>query len=156
MMAVGELALNRTYPAVPASVPAARAALAELALAAGASEDRLDGVRLAASEALTNAVQHAYPDGAGSIYVTGAVTSGELWVLIGDDGCGLRSRAESRGLGLGLVLIAQISDDFSIVTRSSGGTEVRMRFNLKPRAHHARGSVATAVRPACDRFSTTT
>jgi hypothetical protein len=67
--------------------------------------------------------------------------SGELWILISDDGCGLQPRADRPGLGLGLGLISQLSDDCAIVSRASGGTEVRIRFNLVDApAHSARPS----------------
>jgi hypothetical protein len=68
---------------------------------------------------------------------------------------------------MGLALIAEASDDFSIVTRSSGGVEVRMRFRLGPdvsrapaaragrRGGHARGSDASAPFAASPVFSTT-
>jgi anti-sigma regulatory factor (Ser/Thr protein kinase) len=129
-MSRGE-ALNESYPAVPEAVPMARRALAAVAAAAGAAEDRLDEIRLAVSEALTNAVVHAYRAGdAGRLHVTAAVASDELWVLIGDDGRGLHARNDRQGLGLGLSLISGLSDDLSIVTRASGGTEVQMRFDL--------------------------
>ena len=42
--------LSVTYEAKPSSVAAARAALAEFAANAGATEAQVDGVRLAASE----------------------------------------------------------------------------------------------------------
>ena len=122
--------VNETYPATPDSVPEARARVADFALAAGATPTQVDAVRLAASEAVTNAVLHAYRDEPGSIYVNAAVVAGELWVLISDDGCGLEPRPDRPGLGLGLGLISQVSDDFAIVSRASGGTEVRMRFDL--------------------------
>src|SRR3984885_14954540 len=130
-MASGE-ALSESYPAVPESVPMARRALAVVAAAAGAAGERLEEIRLAVSEALTNAVVHAYrnSDG-GRFHVTAAVTSGELWVLIGDDGRGMHAWNDSRGLGIGLSLISGLSDDFAIVTRASGGTEVQMRFDVR-------------------------
>jgi len=128
----GGNALNESYPAVPAAVPLARGALAEMAAVAGAGGERLEEIRLAVSEALTNAVVHAYRDAdAGRFHVTAAVASGELWVLISDDGCGLHAWNDSRGLGMGLSLISRLSDDFAIVTRASGGIEVQMRFDLK-------------------------
>lgn len=130
-MSRGE-ALNESYPAVPEAVPLARRALAAVAAAAGAAGDRLDEIRLAVSEALTNAVVHAYRgDEAGRLHVTAAVAADELWVLIGDDGRGLHAWNDSQGLGIGLSLISGLSDDFSIVTRGSGGTEVQMRFDLR-------------------------
>lgn len=130
-MSVGE-ALNESYPAIPEAVPLARRALVTIAAGAGAAGDRLDEIRLAVSEALTNAVVHAYRTGEpGRLHVTAAVASDELWVLIGDDGHGLHAGNDSPGLGIGLSLISGLSDDFAIVTRASGGTEVQMRFDLR-------------------------
>jgi anti-sigma regulatory factor (Ser/Thr protein kinase) len=124
--------LNESYPAVPEAVPLARRALTDVAARAGAAGERLEEIRLAVSEALTNAVLHAYyDDEAGWFHVTAAVASGELWVLIGDDGRGLHAWNDSSGLGIGLSLISGLSDDFAIVTRASGGTEVQMRFDLR-------------------------
>src|ERR1700759_1965224 len=65
-----------------------------------------------------------------SFAANAAVPAGELWILISDDGCGLQPRTERAGLGLGLGLISEVSDDFAIVSRAAGGTEVRIRFNL--------------------------
>jgi anti-sigma regulatory factor (Ser/Thr protein kinase) len=138
-MSRGE-ALNESYPAVPEAVPLARRALATVAAAAGAAGDRLDEIRLAVSEALTNAVVHAYRGGEpGRLHVTAAVAAGELWVLIGDDGRGLHAWNDSQGLGIGLPLISWLSDDFAIVTRASGGTEVQMRFDLRKTVAEPRG-----------------
>jgi serine/threonine-protein kinase RsbW len=122
--------LNETYEAAPGCVAEARSRLADFAADAGATPEQVEAVRLAASEAMTNSVLHAYRGEPGSIYVNAAVVSGELWILVSDDGCGLKPRADRPGLGLGLGLISQVSDDFAIVSRAAGGTEVRIRFNL--------------------------
>jgi serine/threonine-protein kinase RsbW len=138
-MSRGE-ALNESYPAIPETVPLARRALAAVAAAAGAAGERLEEIRLAVSEALTNAVVHAYRNGeAGRLHVTAAVASGELWVLVGDDGRGLHAWNDSQGLGIGLSLISGLSDDFAIVTRASGGTEVQMLFDLRKAVSRPRG-----------------
>ena len=126
----GAANLSETYPARAEAISEARQALSDFAAAAGADEGQVEAVRLASSEALTNAVVHAYRDQTGTIRVTAAEISGELWVLIADDGCGLEPRADRPGLGLGLGLIARLSDHLAIVPRASGGTEVRMRFKL--------------------------
>ena len=99
---------------------AARAALAEFAANAGASADQVDGVRLAASEAVTNAVLHAYRGEPGQIQVTAALAGRELWILVSDEGGGMQPRADRPGLGLGLGLISQVCDDMAIVPRSAG------------------------------------
>lgn len=151
---------NESYAAVASSVPRARSALVDFAAAAGASQEQVESVQLASSEALTNVVLHAYPAGEGQIHVSAAITCGELWVLIADDGRGLRPRTGSPGLGVGLAIISQAADDFSVVRRSAGGTELRMRFSLRAAAGfrpeaQSRGSRDSATRPASPRFSTT-
>jgi stage II sporulation protein AB (anti-sigma F factor) len=127
--AVGSL--NERYPAVPDSVPRARKELSAFAMGARMTGERLEGVRLVVSEAVSNAVLHAYDREQGEIQITAAVVPGELWILIADEGSGLRAgRSENRGLGLGLGWMAQFSDGLTLLTRSSGGLEVRLRFDL--------------------------
>jgi serine/threonine-protein kinase RsbW/stage II sporulation protein AB (anti-sigma F factor) len=123
-------AISRGYSAVADSVPVARRALVAMALEAGAEADQLEAVALAVSEALTNAVLHAYPDGPGQIRVSAWAAGTELVVVIADDGNGFRAHSERPGLGVGLGLIATLSDEFEIVQLPSGGTEVQMRFWL--------------------------
>jgi stage II sporulation protein AB (anti-sigma F factor) len=123
--------LNERYPAVPDSVPRARKELSAFATAAGVVGEQLEGIRLVVSEAVSNSVLHAYDGEKGEIQVTAAVLPGELWILIADEGAGLRAeRSENRGLGLGLGWMAQFSDGLTLLTRSWGGLEVRLRFEL--------------------------
>jgi anti-sigma regulatory factor (Ser/Thr protein kinase) len=122
--------LSATYLAEPDAVPAARHAVSEFAHHAGADGEQIESIRLATSEALTNSVLHAYRGQPGNVYVTAAVVSHELWVLIADDGRGLEPQTDRPGLGLGLGLISQVTDELAIVPRAAGGTEVRMRFDL--------------------------
>jgi anti-sigma regulatory factor (Ser/Thr protein kinase) len=153
----------RTYDAVPASVPDARHAITAFAAAVGASSEELEDIRLASSEAVTNVVVHAYGDGDGRVHVSAALAGDELWVLVGDDGNGLHAGTSCGGLGMGLALIAELCDSFAVVNRSTGGTEVRMRFALAsvPPAlsdggsQSVRSSMASAARPASSVFSTT-
>lgn len=124
--------LSETYPAVAESIPLARSAVLEFARAIGAGETELEALRLAVSEALTNAVVHAFPSsGPGQIQLTAASAAGELWVLVADDGCGfLHASRNERGHGWGLPLIADASRQFEIAERAGGGTELRMCFPL--------------------------
>jgi anti-sigma regulatory factor (Ser/Thr protein kinase) len=156
--------LSESYPAVPGSLATARRAVVALAVEAGATREQIETIRLATSEALTNAIVHAYGDDPGEIHVTAALASDELWLLVADDGDGLRPHGRGSGLGLGLALIAQACEELTIVKRSTGGTELRMRFRLGAgRAEaeggeaedHPLGSVASASSPASSVFSTT-
>jgi len=76
--------LNRAWPAVPESIAAARSAVAQYASVAGASADVLDAIRVAVSEAFTNAVLHAYPDAdqVGTVDVTAEHTDGVLLIAV--------------------------------------------------------------------------
>lgn len=128
------LYLSESRVADASSVGWARKAVTELAAAAGMQGERLEDVRLAVSEAVTNSVAYAYEGAPGDVHVIAAVVSGELWIVIADDGMGMRRRpSEIRGLGLGLGLMARVSDALTILTRSSGGVEVQMRFQLGER-----------------------
>jgi serine/threonine-protein kinase RsbW len=131
--------MSRGYPAIPGSVPVARRALVAVAEAAGADESQVEAVALAASEALTNVVRHAYPGQPGPIQVSAWTADDALVVVIADHGRGLQPHSEAPGLGVGLALIAKLSDEFEIVQPASGGTEVQMRFSLDPEDRAARG-----------------
>jgi serine/threonine-protein kinase RsbW len=158
MLIPGET-FSESYPAVPEAVPDARNALTSFAQDAGANAEQLQAIRLAASEAVTNAVMHAYLEGEpGTVQVSASYVENELWLLVADAGNGLQPRSNSPGLGLGLALIAQLADEFQILSRGSGGTELRLRFKLatpkRPRpersgrrsdGHQDRGSLSTAL-----------
>ena len=91
----------------------------------------LDAVRLAVSEAVSNVVVHGYRESpAGRFTVAVESQTDELQVTVRDDGCGMHPRADSPGAGLGLPLIAQVSQSFSVSARPEGGTELCMTFPL--------------------------
>lgn len=114
-------------------------AVTQLAIRSGIAGELLDEIRLVVTEAVTNAVRHAYPEptGTDAFHVTAAVVGNELWVLVADDGCGYQTPSRDPGLGLGLTLIAQFSEEYVITERATGGTEVRMRFPMP--AHRESG-----------------
>ena len=124
--------LARAWPAVAASVAEARNAVTAFAEAAGATGDALAAVSLAVSEAVTNAVLHAYLDRPepGKIEVRARREAGSVIVEVADEGRGMLPRTDSPGLGLGLPLIAQMTESLEVHDRRGGGTEIRMAFAL--------------------------
>ena len=140
--------LSESYPAIAGSIPPARLAVTQFATRSGIAGETLEAVRLAVTEAVTNAVRHAYPDRTGAFHVTAAVTGNVLWVLVADDGCGHQTPSQRPGLGWGLTLIANVSEEYVITQRATGGTEVRMRFPIRPAANPRTASCAgRALRP---------
>jgi serine/threonine-protein kinase RsbW len=118
-----ELALE--LPSEPTSVRVARHAVAAVARRNGAPEA---DVKLAVSEAVSNAVTHAFRDrDPGTIIVTARVDRGKLLVTIADDGTGMRPNLESKGLGLGISLITKLAGDVRFDSSDSGLT-VSMSF----------------------------
>jgi serine/threonine-protein kinase RsbW/stage II sporulation protein AB (anti-sigma F factor) len=93
------------------------------------SEERVGDVKLAVSEAATNAVVHAYRGGPiGAITATARVEDSRLRIVISDDGVGMAPRVDSPGFGLGLPLIAALADEVEVVSSEKGGTEVVIVF----------------------------
>jgi serine/threonine-protein kinase RsbW len=120
-------------PAVPASVPRLRRGVERFAARLGARDRVLAAVRLAVSEALTNAVTHAYLDAdtPGPLTVNAWTYPGILYIAVSDAGRGMKPRPDSPGIGLGLALIAQMADDVEVSDRPDRtGVTVRMRFAL--------------------------
>ena len=126
--------LSLSWPAVAASIGAARHALGHFAARAGADAERSRDVTLAVDEAVTNVVLHAYRHQAepGTVHVTAENGSGTIDVVVADDGQGMFPRLHSPGLGLGLPLIRCLTDGFDIQERKTGGTELHMAFAMEP------------------------
>jgi anti-sigma regulatory factor (Ser/Thr protein kinase) len=114
-------------------VPVARHELAQFAADVGARREKVEAVRLAASEAVTSIVLHVEDPAAGRVRVDADATGTALEVQVAEDAVGLRPRFDVPGLGLGLALIAHASDQFDVVKRAGGRTELRMRFGLDGR-----------------------
>ena len=124
--------------AVPASVPALRGAIAEYASAEGVGEPLLSSIKLAVSEAVTNAVLHAYVGGdPGPVRLAAWLDAGCLLVEVSDDGAGMMPRLDSPGLGVGLPFIADTADSLDITSSPHGGAHLRMTFALQRAAQHA-------------------
>lgn len=92
----------------------------------------LSDVKLAVSEACANAVVHAYPPGeAGLLDLELSALTGHIEIVVRDHGGGMMPRADSPGLGVGLPLMASLSESLELSNRADGGTEVRMSFALR-------------------------
>ena len=118
----------------PDEVGHARRAATRFAHENDVANPPLEDMALAISEALTNIVLHAYRDAEpGTFSMTVDVKPAEqrVQVLIRDSGAGVAPRPDSTGLGLGLPLIAQVTESFELHDGPDGvGTEVRMTFKV--------------------------
>jgi anti-sigma regulatory factor (Ser/Thr protein kinase) len=128
--------LHQSMEAVPAAVPTLRGAVAAFLGDAGVGEPLLTSAKLAVSEAVTNAVMHAYVGAPqpGAVSVAATFEDGSLLVEVSDDGSGMMPRLDSPGLGVVLPLIADTADTLDIGNSPHGGTLLRMTFRVPERA----------------------
>lgn len=118
-------------PAEPANVGMLRRELSGALQPLEMTAPRLADVMLVVSEALTNAALHAYVGMAGGpVALVASVSSGSLRVTVTDEGRGMVPRTDSPGLGLGLGVIARLTDGFEITNPGGRGTEVCVSFAL--------------------------
>jgi serine/threonine-protein kinase RsbW len=122
--------LELTLPARPENVAVARHAIGGFADVLDMPDQTLADVKLAVTEACTNVVVHAYPDGEGPMTLRATVRDALLRVVVADVGRGILPRADSPGLGLGLPLIATLAESLELDTGSDEETQVRMTFRL--------------------------
>ncbi len=130
-----ETALMLQLSATAESVGAARRAVAAYCARLGAARPLTDRVMLSVSEAVTNALVHAYrhvaEPSAERIELEARLHHEALIVIVRDFGCGMAPRLDSPGLGLGLPLIAASTSSVQIDTPPEGGcTEISMQFAL--------------------------
>lgn len=121
-----------TLPARAENVAVVRHAMGGLGDALDVPDQVLADIKLAVTEACTNCVVHAYPDAEGPMAVSAAVRGRKLTVVVADEGRGIVPRADSPGLGLGLPLIATLAASLELgaAQQGTGGSEVRMTFDL--------------------------
>ncbi len=118
-------------PARPQSITPLRQAVVGYAESCGASERRREDIALAVSEAVSNAVLHAYVGRqvAGAVGVEAWIQGSRLVVVVFDEGHGMSQRDDSPGLGLGLGLIERMTDGLELEDMRPG-LRVRMTFAI--------------------------
>lgn len=120
-----------SMPARAEGVGVVRQALAGLADALDYDHSTLGDMKAAVTEACTNVVLHAYArqDVEGALEIDVVTDPEQLTVVVRDHGQGITAaRRQDPSLGLGLPLIAALSDACEVRPGQRGGTEVEMSF----------------------------
>ena len=121
--------LDLEMPAVAASARVLRQTLRRLAIDSGLDDDRTFSLLVAAGEAISNAIEHAYGLKDGTVRLQAHVRDGLLEVCIKDSGVWRASRSEGRGRGL--PIMRQIVDQAD-VRADENGTTVRLAMHVQP------------------------
>jgi serine/threonine-protein kinase RsbW len=122
-----------TIPAKAEYITLGRLALTAIARVRPLSEETLNDLKLALTEACTNSVRHAYREGRkGVVEIVYQLEPDRLVVEVADAGLGFQSEElESSGNGglseggLGIAIIRAVADEVEIGTRESGGSRLR-------------------------------
>ena len=151
--AVHDVRLRGLYPATPSSVRVIREEVETVARECGLKGEQLGDVRLAISEAATNAVIH------GSVGCKDAhvelnveLTDSEMLVSVRDEGSGFRPRKGSPGMGAGMFIIAAVTGHLDVRTGAQG-VEVRMTFPFANQGHDSAVQRLDAALVEQDRMS---
>lgn len=123
-----------TLPARPENVAVVRHLLGAFAEALDLPAELVADMRLAATEACTNVVRHAYHDGEpGPIDIVIRPNGDRLDLIVSDHGEGMGPSPDVSGPGLGLPLIAALADSVEIERGRSRGNRLLMSFLCRPR-----------------------
>jgi len=100
-------------------------------------------IKTAVSEAVTNAIVHAYPKKAGEIVITASLSGQTLEVSVSDKGVGISDIDQARQpfystagdesrSGMGFTVMETFMDEISVVSAPGEGTVVRMTKTVSP------------------------
>lgn len=116
----------------------ARVVVAALAAQLDPTIDELNDVKTAVSEAVTNAVIHAYDEKEGIIVIKAELFENELVVEVEDRGSGIKdlekareplftTRPQDERSGMGFTIMENFMDRVEVITEEKVGTRVIMR-----------------------------
>lgn len=132
------------FPSRSSNESFARSAVAAFAAQLDPTLDELGDIKTAVSEAVTNAIVHAYPEQIGIVQLKARIYDGEfLEITIKDRGCGIEdvkkamqplftTGGEERS-GMGFTIMDSFMDRMRVRSRSGKGTTVIMSKRIRSR-----------------------
>ena len=132
-----------TMPSLSVNESTARAVVSSFLIQADPTVEELSDIRTAVSEAVTNAVVHAYRGTKGTIELTVRLLPERvIYIRVKDKGCGIRdikqameplftTAPEEERSGLGFSVMESFMDKLSVRSMTGKGTTVTMRKRLK-------------------------
>ena len=132
------------FPSKSSNESFARSAVAFFASQMDPTLEELGDIRTAVSEAVTNCIVHAYPNGIGLIALRCRILKDNvLDIVIKDKGIGIENLEEARRpmystggndrSGMGFTIMESFMTDFSVTSQPGKGTTVHMRRKLQRR-----------------------
>ena len=132
------------FPSKSTNEGFARSAVACFAAQMDPTFEELGDIRTAVSEAVTNCIVHAYPNGLGLIIIRCRILKDNtLDIVIKDKGVGIEDLEKARmpmyttggadRSGMGFTIMESFMTDFTVASKPGKGTTVHMRRKLQRR-----------------------
>jgi len=132
------------FPSKSTNEGFARSAVACFAAQLDPTMEELGDIRTAVSEAVTNCIVHAYPDGLGIISLRCRILKDNvLDIVIKDKGVGIENLEQARKpmfttggaerSGMGFTIMESFMSSFGVTSKPGKGTTVHMRRKLQRR-----------------------
>lgn len=139
--ALADATIAIVLDACPENVAIVRQAVTGAGEGANVPAAQIEDMALAASEAATNVVVHAYREAVeiGPLEAAVWLAPEEVAIVVRDYGCGIRPRTDGPGLGVGIPLIGALAERVEMSVGSDGANEVRMVFPGPRRALRSDG-----------------
>ena len=130
------------FPSRSANEGFARSAIAAFTLQLDPNLDELGDIRTAVSEAVTNAIVHAYPDSIGTVWIKARIRDGDvLEVVIKDKGRGIEdvkramqplytTGGDDRS-GMGFTIMDSFMDSIRVRSKPGAGTAVTLTKRIR-------------------------
>lgn len=103
--------------------------------------EEVNDIKTAVSEAVTNAIVHAYRDTVGKIYITVSTEESTVRISIRDRGCGIKNIKQAmeplfttggeERAGLGFAVMESFTDRLTVHSRVGKGTVVTMMKKIR-------------------------
>ena len=136
--------MTLVFPSKSANEGFARSAIACFAAQMDPTLEELGDIRTAVSEAVTNCIVHAYPNGFGEISMRCRILKDNtLDIVIKDKGVGIENLEQARKpmyttggadrSGMGFTIMESFMTSFSVASKPGKGTTIHMRRKLQRR-----------------------
>ncbi len=130
---IGATRVSLTIPAKAEYITLGRLALTGLLRPRSLPEETVGDLKLALTEACTNSVRHAYPEGSGAVQILYELRADRVVIEVSDDGRGfdytepVGDEDELTEGGLGIAIIRSLADEFELAGGVKGHGS-RLRF----------------------------
>ena len=134
--------MSLTFKALSVNESFARASVSAFCLQANPSLDEITDIKTAVSEAVTNAVVHAYPKKPGDVTIRVVLNDDKVYITVTDYGVGVddlskvrepfyTTKPEQERSGMGFTVMESFMDTLELKSNQETGVVVKMTKTFK-------------------------